>query len=117
MRESAPSPAELLLANNRCSQWGNLLVLSAAYKDPVLHQFVDEELLKNLFQRTILFFRQSSTETSSLRMDLYILEGLQRDLFHAPDAHPTSSFSSYSGMQTPGGSIASSSMPMSRPAT
>jgi hypothetical protein len=66
---------------DQSSQWGNLLVLSAAFKDPVLHQFVDEKLLRNLCDKTIRLLRQSATETSSLRTDMRILEGLQRDLF------------------------------------
>ena len=81
------------------SQWGNLLVLSAAYKDPVLHRHVDADLLQELLQKTIRFFKQSSTVTSSLRTDMHILEGLQRDLF-LPDPRTGSSFSSQS-MHTP----------------
>ncbi|KAK7424360.1 hypothetical protein QQZ08_008618 [Neonectria magnoliae] len=82
------------------AQWGNLLVLSAAFKDPVLHMYVDEELLRSLFHRTILFLRQSATATSSLRIDMHILEGLQRDLFPSPDPRANSSFSS--GTSAPG---------------
>ncbi|KAM0360229.1 hypothetical protein ACHAO7_012141 [Fusarium culmorum] len=63
------------------AQWGNLLVLSAAFRDPVLHSYVDEELLRILFHKTIQFLRQSATATSALRTDMHILEGLQRDLF------------------------------------
>lgn len=63
------------------AQWGNLLVLSAAFRDPVMHEYVDEELLRHLFERTIGFLRQSATATSSLRIDMHILEGLQKDLF------------------------------------
>jgi hypothetical protein len=91
------------------AQWGNLLVLSAAYRDPVLSKFIDEDLLKTLFHRTIAFLRQSSTATSSLRIDLGILEGLQRDLFYGPDPRTGSSFSSQpASAQTP-------TMPTSRP--
>lgn len=83
------------------SQWGNLLVLSAAFRDPILHQHVDEELLRNLFVRTIHFFRMSATATSALRTDLRILEGLQHDLFQLPDRRTNSSFSSHTSTQTP----------------
>lgn len=69
-------------------------MLSAAYKDPTLHEYVDEELLKSLFQRTIYFLRQSAASTSSLRIDMNILEGLQRDLFTTSDTRAGSSFSS-----------------------
>jgi hypothetical protein len=79
-----------------------LLVLSAAYKDPVLKEFVEEDLLRMLFQRTIVFLRQSATATSALKMDLGILEGLQRDLFHGPEVRANSSFSSQpTAAQTP----------------
>lgn len=84
------------------SQWGNLLVLSAAFKDPVLKEFVDEDLLKVLFHRTIVFLRQSATATSALKMDLGILEGLQRDLFYGTEVRTSSSFSSQpTSAQTP----------------
>ncbi|GKU15239.1 unnamed protein product, partial [Fusarium langsethiae] len=63
------------------AQWGNLLVLSAAFRDPVLHSYVDEELLQTLFHKTIKFLRQPATATSALRTDMRILEGLQKDLF------------------------------------
>ncbi|CAG7560487.1 unnamed protein product [Fusarium equiseti] len=81
------------------AQWGNLLVLSAAFRDPVLHSYVDEELLRTLFHKTIQFLRQSATATSALRTDMHILEGLQRDLF-SYDPRTNSSFSS--GTSAPG---------------
>jgi hypothetical protein len=42
---------------------------------------VDERLLRDLFDKTIRFLRQSATTTSSLQIDMRILEGLKRDLF------------------------------------
>ncbi|EXK79699.1 hypothetical protein FOQG_15724 [Fusarium oxysporum f. sp. raphani 54005] len=63
------------------AQWGNLLILSAAFRDPILGTYVDEELLRTLFHKTNQFLRQSATATSALRTDMHILEGLQRDLF------------------------------------
>ncbi|PFH62617.1 hypothetical protein XA68_12869 [Ophiocordyceps unilateralis] len=82
------------------AQWGNLLVLAAAYKDPDLRSMVDEDLLQTLFTRTIQFLRQSATVTSSLALDMHILEGLQRDLFHN-DPRTNSSYSSSASMHTP----------------
>ncbi|KAK2469470.1 hypothetical protein H9L39_18929 [Fusarium oxysporum f. sp. albedinis] len=81
------------------AQWGNLLILSAAFRDPILHTYVDEELLRTLFHKTIQFLRQSATATSALRTDMHILEGLQRDLF-SYDPRTSSSFSS--GTSAPG---------------
>ncbi|KAG7424498.1 hypothetical protein Forpi1262_v014562 [Fusarium oxysporum f. sp. raphani] len=78
------------------AQWGNLLILSAAFRDPILHTYVDEELLRTLFHKTIQFLRQSATATSALRTDMHILEGLQKDLFNY-NPRNNSSFSSGTG--------------------
>ncbi|GKU11591.1 unnamed protein product, partial [Fusarium langsethiae] len=78
------------------AQWGNLLILSAAFCDPILCTYVDEELLRTLFHKTIQFLRQSATATSTLRTDMHILEGLQRDLF-SYDHDPRTSWSFSSG--------------------
>ena len=85
------------------SQWGNLLVLSACFKDDVLSSQVDASLLQTLFGKTIQFLRQSSTATGSLKTDMHILEGVQRDLFPpgGVDTKMTGSFSSNAGLQTP----------------
>ncbi|KAG7414887.1 hypothetical protein Forpi1262_v016788 [Fusarium oxysporum f. sp. raphani] len=37
------------------AQWGNLLILSAAFRDPILGTYVDEELLRTLFHRRTSF--------------------------------------------------------------
>lgn len=70
-----------------------MLVLSAAYKDPILRDFIDDGLLRRLFEKTIAFLRQSATMTSSLRIDMNILEGLYRDIFHGPETRPPSQLS------------------------
>ncbi|KAL2141273.1 hypothetical protein VTI28DRAFT_2645 [Corynascus sepedonium] len=82
------------------AQWGNLLTLAAVFRDPTLSCYVKEPVLKELFTRTISFFRIIAPPTSSLHIDLRILEGLERKLWgkssnaEAVD-HPTgSSFSS-----------------------
>ncbi|KAK5652439.1 hypothetical protein OQA88_10483 [Cercophora sp. LCS_1] len=83
------------------AQWGNLLTLAAAFKDPTLHPFVDEPTLRDLFQKTISFFRVISQPSSALAIDMRILEGLDRELWRRPmsdmmdlQPHPNSSFSS-----------------------
>lgn len=83
------------------AQWGNLLVLAAAYKDPVLYSMVDEDLLQQLFNRTINFLAKSAMTASSLKIDQHILEGLYRDLFLSPDPRTNSSFSSSASLHTP----------------
>ncbi|KAL1840440.1 hypothetical protein VTJ49DRAFT_478 [Mycothermus thermophilus] len=82
------------------AQWGNLLTLSAVFRDPTLKEYVDEDLLKHLFNRTISFFRVIAHPSSALYIDLRILEGLERELWGKQGSaemtdHPTgSSFSS-----------------------
>ncbi|KAK4101195.1 hypothetical protein N658DRAFT_516071 [Parathielavia hyrcaniae] len=82
------------------AQWGNLVTLSAVFRDPTLQGVVEEQVLKELFSRTIAFFRIIAHPTSALHIDLRILEGLERDLWGQPNYgvasdHPTgSSFSS-----------------------
>ncbi|KAK5987165.1 hypothetical protein PT974_11283 [Cladobotryum mycophilum] len=90
------------------AQWGNMLVLTAAYKDPILNAFIDKSLLGELLDRTIYFLRQSATLTSTLRIDMLILEGLYFSLFpggeltHNPDAITSlTSFTSASSAPTP----------------
>ncbi len=68
-----------------CSQWGNLITLSAVFRDPTLSGYVDEQLLKELFARTISFFKVIAYPTSALHIDLRILEGLERELWGKPN--------------------------------
>lgn len=82
------------------SQWGNLITLAAVFRDPTLRGCVEEQLLRDLFARTISFFRVIAQPTSALTVDLRILEGLERELwsrsnYHEIMDHPTgSSFTS-----------------------
>ncbi|KAL2148395.1 hypothetical protein VTH82DRAFT_2315 [Thermothelomyces myriococcoides] len=82
------------------AQWGNLLTLAAAFRDPILSKYIQEDLLKELFAKTISFFKIIAPPSSALHIDLRILEGLQRKLWGKPNSteavdHPTgSSFSS-----------------------
>ncbi|KOS20296.1 Xylanolytic transcriptional activator xlnR [Escovopsis weberi] len=89
------------------AQWGNMLVLTAAFKDPILNQFVNKALLRGLFEKTLYFFRQSATTTSSLKIDMLILEGLYKDLFFGiPESGANLVFSGNGGAQTPKQSMA-----------
>ncbi|KAK3938266.1 hypothetical protein QBC46DRAFT_365607 [Diplogelasinospora grovesii] len=63
------------------AQWGNLLTLAAAFKDPILNAYIDENTLKELFSRTIVFFKLIAQPTSALAIDMRILEGLERELW------------------------------------
>ncbi|KAL2023110.1 hypothetical protein VTK56DRAFT_3716 [Thermocarpiscus australiensis] len=89
------------------AQWGNLLTLAAVFRDPTLSVFVDEQTLRELFSRTIAFFRIIAAPTSALNVDMRILEGLERELWGKPDSadladHLTeSSLSSHSNTAPP----------------
>ncbi|KAJ9131258.1 Zn(2)-C6 fungal-type DNA-binding domain protein [Coniochaeta hoffmannii] len=63
------------------AQWGNLLVLSAAYKDPILNQFISEKTLRDLLSKTISFFKLVAHSTSALFIDMRILQRLEGELF------------------------------------
>lgn len=52
------------------------MTLAAVYQNPYLGQFVEEENLRSLFERTIKFFEVVVQDTSSLAADLRILRGL-----------------------------------------
>ncbi|KZL81779.1 c6 zinc finger domain-containing protein, partial [Colletotrichum incanum] len=65
-------------------QWGNLLVLAAAYRDPHLAKFVDESHLKELFDRTIEMLGMHAQLDSALMTDRGILESIKRDIFSPP---------------------------------
>lgn len=86
------------------AQWGNLLVLSACYRDEALQQFIDRQELQELFRRTIDFFRIIAQTTSPLLKDLNILEWLNDKLgFPLPPLldhhdHEASTGSSFSSM-------------------
>ena len=92
------------MANDSCSQWGNLLVLAACYRDPFLRQEVDGDKLRDLFLRTMNFLRQVSTFSSALSVDRRLLDTLYRILFPEPSymIHPKASFSSTASGTTPG---------------
>ncbi|KAI0156953.1 hypothetical protein GGR57DRAFT_75332 [Xylariaceae sp. FL1272] len=76
------------------AQWGNLLTLSACYKDDTLRQFINGNVLSSLFSRTIAFFKTVALPSSALTIDLNMLTGLARELGFEPEPRADSSFSS-----------------------
>ncbi|ERS95930.1 hypothetical protein HMPREF1624_07464 [Sporothrix schenckii ATCC 58251] len=58
------------------AQWGNLLILDSIQRDPVLGQYITEDLVNDLFRKTIAFFEVVAQPSSSLGYDLRILKGL-----------------------------------------
>ncbi|KAK6359731.1 hypothetical protein TWF696_000871 [Orbilia brochopaga] len=62
------------------AQFGNLLVLQAAYKHPMLNRFVDKDILRDLLLKTIHFLHTLSPISPSLREDVMILEDARSKL-------------------------------------
>ncbi|KAK1750565.1 hypothetical protein QBC47DRAFT_119169 [Echria macrotheca] len=99
------------------AQWGNLLTLAAAFKDPTLSPYIDEGILRDLFIKTIAFFKIISQPTSALAIDMRILEGVEREFWRKPVGggdgmdHPNSSFSSTTSSGPPLPPINSMSRP------
>jgi hypothetical protein len=84
-------------------QWGNLLVLQAAYKDPILKQFIDVATLKGLLEKTVSFLKLVAKPSSALYTDLRILQHTGAELGLLPSERPNvySSFSSTATGETP----------------
>ncbi|KAI2625016.1 hypothetical protein GGR54DRAFT_546214 [Hypoxylon sp. NC1633] len=99
-----PSSQRIIITNvfgTAHAQWGNLLTLSACYRDRFLRRFLDAETLSNLFSRTISFFQTIAQPTSALRADMNILIGLAKDLGFSRDEYDVGS-SSFSSMSSSG---------------
>ncbi|KAI9883923.1 MAG: hypothetical protein M1823_004293 [Watsoniomyces obsoletus] len=74
------------------AQFGNLLVLQAATRHPVLKELVPQDKLNHLLFKTIAFLRNLSPISPTLKFDAKILELSMRSL-----PLPTTSFSSNDG--------------------
>jgi hypothetical protein len=59
-----------------CSQFGNMLVLSAAYYNKDLNSLVRTERLKKLLKRTIHFLQDLAPISPTSKLDCGILEEL-----------------------------------------
>lgn len=57
-----------------------MITLATVYQDPILGNYVDEHELRELLRKTIEFFEVVSQESSSLAVDLRVLEGLRASL-------------------------------------
>ena len=75
-------------------QFGNMLVLSAAYKSKTLGAFVEPQKLDYLFGRTIKLLKTCSPISMTLAKDCYILECLRKVIFENSSEPMTNSFSS-----------------------
>ncbi|WQF76967.1 Putative zn(2)Cys(6) fungal-type DNA-binding domain-containing protein [Colletotrichum destructivum] len=64
------------------AQWGNLLILAAAYKDPYLHHFIERTQLQELFRKTIDMLNRHAQPSSALTIDMHILQHIGKELFN-----------------------------------
>ncbi|KAI1122190.1 hypothetical protein F5Y10DRAFT_281884 [Nemania abortiva] len=64
------------------SRWGNLLVLTACYKDQLLRKYVGEDILKDLFEKTVCFFQTTDHlfNSNALEKERNVLIGLAKNL-------------------------------------
>ncbi|KAH0566193.1 hypothetical protein GP486_000407 [Trichoglossum hirsutum] len=62
------------------AQFGNLLVLQAAYRSELLRETVNADDLKYLMEKTIQFFKHLSPISPTLRIDANILESSMKTL-------------------------------------
>lgn len=100
------NPNERIIVTNHFTtahaQWGNLLILAACHKHPILGKFVPRVELLELFEKTIGFFKMIAHQTSPLLKDQRILEALYKSLTtNDSEARPNSGFSSGTSAATP----------------
>lgn len=76
------------------------------YRDPILSRYIDEATLRDLFAKTIAFFKIIAHATSALSIDMRILQGLERDLFHPRSVDMTGPNSSFSSTTSVGPQLA-----------
>jgi hypothetical protein len=82
-------------------QWGNVLVLLAAYRDPILNGFIEGKTLRDLLEKTISFLKLYAQPSSALYMDHRILEHVGALVKLIPQGPNTiTSFSSATSMDT-----------------
>lgn len=75
------------------SQFGNMLILSAAYNS-YLRALIDGKQLKSLFTRTIAILQRNADISPPLKRDMQQLIRLEAKLFPRPVPGMTASFSS-----------------------
>jgi hypothetical protein len=75
-------------------QFGNILVLSAAFKSRTLGAFVARDKLTHLFHRTIKFLGSYAPISQTFAKDCYISECLKEVVFEGGEAGFMNSFSS-----------------------
>lgn len=72
------------------AQFGNMLVLSAAYKSKTLGQYVERGKLSHLFDRTIKMLGDLAPISQTLAKDCFILQCLRKVVFEVNDSSANS---------------------------
>ena len=67
-----------------CRQFGNVLVLSAAWCNYDLRRLIDQDRFQELLNRTIGFLSKFSSISPTCREDCNILEKIRQFLFGGP---------------------------------
>lgn len=67
-----------------CRQFGNMLVLSAAWRTYFLRRFIDQDRFQEFLDRTIGFLFKLSSISPTCREDCKILEKIRQFLFGGP---------------------------------
>lgn len=73
------------LANQNCSQFGNLLVLAATYTHEKLKVYVPEDKLRYLLDRTITFLDRLAPISQTCKADCWILRRIRQWVFQTKD--------------------------------
>jgi hypothetical protein len=81
---------------NRYSQWGNILTLMAAYKDPILKSLIEKGRLVKLLHKTLAFLKLVGQPSSALFIDYRILEYCGRVAGLIPELQAPNTSSSFS---------------------
>ncbi|ROV96468.1 hypothetical protein VSDG_05439 [Cytospora chrysosperma] len=93
------------------AQWGNLITLATVYQDPLLGSYVDERQLRYLLRKTIEFFEVVAQDSSSLAVDLRVLQGLEAGLPTKEDLRAKASMFSSTHIDSPAIPFAPSNVP------
>ena len=72
-------------------QFGNMLVLSAAYKSKTLGSYIAQQQLKRLFGRTIKLLGRLAPISQTLERDCFILQCLRKVVFEDANTELASS--------------------------
>lgn len=87
----------LVTSNNiNFRQWGNVMTLIAASRDPHLKKFISKAEVEDLYHKTVKFLSLHAHQSSALNLDLEILRHVGGEAGYArSSSNPNSSFHSH----------------------